>query len=86
MPTSSEMSPPPGKLEQADTREPLASELCQDSGLARESAAPHPHALHDAQRHTQEEAPRGLLLLFTKTLLSDMLDKKNYSHNQVMPK
>lgn len=28
------------------------------------------------QRHTQEEASRGHLFLFTKTLLSDMLDKK----------
>lgn len=48
----------------------------QDPGLGWEDAVPPPRASHDAQRHTQEEAPRGHLFLFTKTLLSDMLDKK----------
>lgn len=75
---------PRGSWNKQTRGRPLASELRGDPGLAWEVPL-LTHAPGMTPRDTQEKAPRGLLFLFTKTLLSDMLDKKNYSHNRVMP-
>lgn len=45
-----------------------------------------PHVPYTTPRDILRKKRHADFFLFTKTLLSDMLDKKNYSHNQVMPK